>query len=220
MKIGLDLSALGKTKWYEYALRLAFGGSITVAAGLLAKQWGPGVGGLFLAFPAIFPASATLIEKHEKKNSNSLDGTVRGREAAGLDAAGAAIGSIGLIALLSPYGAYASSIDVAGHDLRYARLAHNLRRDLVSTEDARGAQRASLPPSRASRTVSQRERYATMRFADSPPLPACSAKLFCSCPAFPTSSARAAASAFPRTVLKPFALKTAECYMPAMISPR
>ena len=66
MKISLDLSALGKTKWYEYALRFAFGGAITVAAGLIANKWGPGVGGLFLAFPAIFPASATLVEKHEK----------------------------------------------------------------------------------------------------------------------------------------------------------
>jgi hypothetical protein len=100
MKISRDLSALGKTKWYEYALRFAFGGSITVAAGLVAKKWGPGVGGLFLAFPAIFPASATLVEKHEKqkKQQHGLDGTMRGREAAGLDAAGAAIGSVGLIA--------------------------------------------------------------------------------------------------------------------------
>jgi hypothetical protein len=30
--------------------------------GLLAKKFGSTVGGLFLAFPAIFPASATLIE--------------------------------------------------------------------------------------------------------------------------------------------------------------
>jgi hypothetical protein len=98
MKISLDLSALGKTKWYEYALRCAFGGSITVAAGLVAKKWGPGVGGLFLAFPAIFPASATLVENTRKKQQHGVDGTTRGREAAGLDAAGAAIGSIGLIA--------------------------------------------------------------------------------------------------------------------------
>jgi hypothetical protein len=101
MKISLDLKALGKTKWYEYALRFAFGGAITVAAGLIANKWGPGVGGLFLAFPAIFPSSATLVEKHEKqtKQQHGLDGTIRGREAAGLDAAGAAIGSIGLMAL-------------------------------------------------------------------------------------------------------------------------
>jgi hypothetical protein len=39
MKIGLDLSALGKTKGYEYALRFAFGGAITVATGLIANKW-------------------------------------------------------------------------------------------------------------------------------------------------------------------------------------
>ena len=51
-----------------------------------------------LAFPAIFPASATLIEKHErqKKEKERLQGTQRGREAASIDAAGSAMGSIGL----------------------------------------------------------------------------------------------------------------------------
>ena len=34
------------------------------------QRWGPGIGGLFLAFPAIFPASATLVEKHEKQKKN------------------------------------------------------------------------------------------------------------------------------------------------------
>ena len=107
MKISLDLSALGKTKWYEYALRFAFGGSITVAAGLIAKKWGPGVGGLFLAFPAIFPASVGLVEKHEKqkKQQHGLDGTIRGREAAGLDAAGGGDRKDwSHCTLLSPYG--------------------------------------------------------------------------------------------------------------------
>jgi hypothetical protein len=118
--------------------------------------------------------------------------------------------------------AYASSIYVAGDDLRHTRLAHKLRRVwyLRKTREAQRASQAPCAPSIPSRTVSQRARYATMRFAESRPLPACSATLFCSCPAFPTSSARAVASAFPRTVLKPFALKTAECYMPAMTSPR
>ena len=35
--------------------------------GLVANVWGPAWGGLFLAFPAIFCASATLIEKHERE---------------------------------------------------------------------------------------------------------------------------------------------------------
>lgn len=72
---------------------------ITAVAGVIAKKYGAGVGGLFLAFPAIFPASATLIEKHEqeKKQEHGLDGTERGREAASVDAAGSAMGSIALL---------------------------------------------------------------------------------------------------------------------------
>ena len=54
---------------------------------------------LLLAFPAIFPASATLIEKHEKqqKEKHGMSGTVRGRQAASVDAAGSAMGSLGLL---------------------------------------------------------------------------------------------------------------------------
>src|SRR3984957_3000627 len=99
MTVKVDFSALAATKWYEYGIRFIFGGAITVIAGLLAKEFGPVFGGLFLAFPAIFPASATLVEKHEreKKRRAVITKTARGREAAALDARGAAIGSIGLI---------------------------------------------------------------------------------------------------------------------------
>jgi hypothetical protein len=70
MQIKVYPSALGQTKWYEYAIRFLFGGMITAVAGMIAKQFGPGIGGLFLAFPAIFPASATLIEKHETQTTS------------------------------------------------------------------------------------------------------------------------------------------------------
>lgn len=98
MHIEVDPSALRRTKWHQYAVRFFFGGLITAIAGVIAKKYGAEVGGLFLAFPAIFPASATLIEKHEeeRKQEHGLDGTERGREAASVDAAGAAMGSIGL----------------------------------------------------------------------------------------------------------------------------
>ena len=98
MMIRIDLAGLRRTKWHDYAIRFLFGGLITAAAGLIAQRWGPGIGGVFLAFPAIFPASATLVEKHEtqKKNRAGLQGAMRGREAAALDAAGAALGCIGL----------------------------------------------------------------------------------------------------------------------------
>jgi hypothetical protein len=109
-------SALRQTRWYEYLLRFLLGGAMTVIAGLIAARFGPIVGGLFLAFPAIFPASATLIEKHvrERKERAGLTGNRRGKEAAALDAAGAALGSLGLVAfglviwlmiVLSPAGA-------------------------------------------------------------------------------------------------------------------
>jgi hypothetical protein len=98
--IKVDLSSLRETKPHQYAMRFLFGGICTVLAGLVAKRFGPAVGGLFLAFPAIFPAGASLIEDHEKKRKAEygLDGTVRGRLAASIDAAGASLGCIGLMA--------------------------------------------------------------------------------------------------------------------------
>ena len=93
-------SALRDIRWYQYAVRFALGGAMTAIAGFIAARYGPVIGGLFLAFPAIFPASATLIEKHvrERKEKAGLSGARRGREAAALDAAGAVLGSIGLAA--------------------------------------------------------------------------------------------------------------------------
>lgn len=98
MKVHVDFSALAESKWYEYGIRFLFGGAITVIAGLLARRFGPELGGLFLAFPAIFPASATLVETHEreKKQKAGILTTVRGQQAAALDARGTAQGSIGL----------------------------------------------------------------------------------------------------------------------------
>ncbi len=94
MKVEVNLAALGRSKWYEYAVRFAFGGAVTVLAGLVAKRYGPEIGGLFLAFPAIFPATATLLEKHEKQKEPT---SLRAREVAGIDAVGASMGSIGLM---------------------------------------------------------------------------------------------------------------------------
>jgi Protein of unknown function (DUF3147) len=98
MRIQLDISVLRETRWYQLAVRFLFGGLVTAATGIIARKYGPSIGGLFLAFPAIFPASATLIERHEKekKEREGLHGAVRARKAVGVDAAGAAIGSIGL----------------------------------------------------------------------------------------------------------------------------
>jgi hypothetical protein len=99
MRVQIHTEALQRATWHDCALRFALGGTITVIAGLIAKKFGPEMGGLFLAFPAIFPASATLVEKHErqKKEEKGLKGVKRGKQAAAQDAAGAAMGSLGLL---------------------------------------------------------------------------------------------------------------------------
>jgi Protein of unknown function (DUF3147) len=98
MSIQADLKSLNTTKPHEYAIRFLFGGLITAATGLIAKRFGPSIAGLFLAFPAIFPATITLIATHEKqrKRKAGYDGTFRGRSAASVDAAGTSLGAAAL----------------------------------------------------------------------------------------------------------------------------
>jgi hypothetical protein len=113
MQVHIFLSSLSNSRWYEYLIRFTLGGAVTVFTGIIGSVWGASVGGLFLALPAIFCASATLIERHEirRKKDAGVRGTRRGREAAALDAAGAALGSVAMIGFaviflaMSPYGA-------------------------------------------------------------------------------------------------------------------
>ena len=99
VKITVNLSGLIQTKPLEFLLRFVFGGTVTAVAGLIAMKFGPVIGGMFLAFPSIFPATATLIEKHEAKRrqKEGIHGRYLAKCAAGADAAGAAMGSIGLL---------------------------------------------------------------------------------------------------------------------------
>lgn len=98
--IRISPSSLREGRWYEYVIRFALGGAVTVFTGIISSRYGASVGGLFLALPAIFCASATLIEKHEirRKREAGLGGERRGQEAAALDAAGAALGGLGMLA--------------------------------------------------------------------------------------------------------------------------
>ncbi|MGY8686006.1 DUF3147 family protein [Bradyrhizobium sp. UFLA05-153] len=93
-------SSLKEGRWYEYLIRFALGGAATVFAGLVSSRYGAYIGGLFLALPAIFCASATLIEKHEirRKREAGLVGERRGQMAAAADSVGAALGALGLLA--------------------------------------------------------------------------------------------------------------------------
>jgi hypothetical protein len=93
-------SSLKEGRWYEYVIRFGLGGAVTVFTGLVSSHYGAFVGGAFLALPAIFCASATLIEKHEirRKREAGLAGKRRGQMAAAVDAAGAALGALGMLA--------------------------------------------------------------------------------------------------------------------------
>ena len=95
MIVEINLASIKTTKPHEYAIRFFFGGLVTAAAGFIAMRYGPVIGGLFLAFPA----SATLIESHEKqaKQRAGYDGTKRGRIAAGIDATGTFLGALALL---------------------------------------------------------------------------------------------------------------------------
>jgi len=86
MTPAVDAGGLKRCKPWEYAVRFLLGGVITAATGLVTHAWGPVIGGLFLGFPAILPASLTLVKEHD------------GRAKAVDDARGGRLGSVGLIA--------------------------------------------------------------------------------------------------------------------------
>ncbi len=100
MSIQIRLKSLRELSWRSAILRFLFGGTITLVTGWLGKTYGPTVAGLFLAFPAIFPAAVTLIAKQERedKAAAGFDGRIRGRMAAAIDAYGTSLGTLGLIA--------------------------------------------------------------------------------------------------------------------------
>lgn len=136
--VHLKTAALKQSSWYEHGLRFGLGGLTTVVTGLIAQYFGPEIGGLFLAFPAIFCASTTLIEKHERrrKQEKGLRGERRGRQAAALDAAGAAWGSAALVAFglaiwaLGPMSAFGSLCLAVIAWFGVAVLAWRIRRKL------------------------------------------------------------------------------------------
>lgn len=100
MLLRLQLTSLKQTKPHEYFWRFVFGGTVTVIASLVAHWFGPVIGGLFLAFPGIFPASISLVEKHKtlRESREGKQGTKSAAAEASVEATGASIGAIGLAA--------------------------------------------------------------------------------------------------------------------------
>src|SRR5205823_8191537 len=77
---------VGTHRVRDYAVRFLFGAGIALVAGLIGMKFGPVVGGVLLGFPAILPASLTLIEKKE------------GKEQASIDSLGAILGALAMVA--------------------------------------------------------------------------------------------------------------------------
>ena len=80
-----DSQKIKTNRFRDYALRFAFGALIALVAGLIGTALGPKAGGVFLGFPAILPASLTLIQRKE------------GHERAAVDSVGAVLGAVAMI---------------------------------------------------------------------------------------------------------------------------
>lgn len=90
---GFDAGALNQVRLGGMALRFAAGALTSVCAGGVTLLFGPRIGGILLAFPAILVASLTLIEQD--------DGVEEAREdARGAMAGGAAMTLFALVAAL------------------------------------------------------------------------------------------------------------------------
>lgn len=100
VRIGCDFSKLGKIKPTAFLTRFLFGCALTLLFSLITKWAGPVVGGLFLAFPGIYPPGSSFVEKQEEKRKQEagLHGTVRARSLASAHAVGASAGTFGLMA--------------------------------------------------------------------------------------------------------------------------
>ncbi len=100
VRIGCDFSKLTKTKPTAYLTRFLFGCALTLVFSLTAKWAGPVIGGLFLAFPGIYPPGSSFVEKQEeqRKGKAGLHGTRRARSLAAAHAVGASAGTFGLMA--------------------------------------------------------------------------------------------------------------------------
>jgi uncharacterized membrane protein (GlpM family) len=81
-----DVRKLGALEPRELAVRFAFGAGISAIAAAVSLAFGPRVGGMFLAFPAILPATLTLIQQKESKRDAEHDDE------------GAVLGAVALIA--------------------------------------------------------------------------------------------------------------------------
>jgi len=81
---GGDTKKLGDIRLKDLVTRFGFGAGVSLVAGVIGLLAGARAGGMFLAFPAILPATLTIIEKED------------GRHQALEDERGSSYGTVGL----------------------------------------------------------------------------------------------------------------------------
>ena len=81
-----DWAKVTEMRVRDLTIRFGFGFAISVLAGIIVKLAGPRFGGMFLAFPAILPATTTLLQRRN------------GLAQAAADVRGATAGAVGMIA--------------------------------------------------------------------------------------------------------------------------
>ena len=81
--MGFDVGKLRNIRPRDYLIRFGFGAAVSLAAGLVTLIFGARVGGVFLAFPAILPATLTLVEEKEdtRRADKNAGGAVLGAAA-------------------------------------------------------------------------------------------------------------------------------------------
>jgi Protein of unknown function (DUF3147) len=89
----------------DYVARFVFGAAISLLAGLIGMFLGPKFGGVWLGFPAILPASLTMIQKRHGKEEAAIDS-----EGAVLGAAAFVVYAIVLTIFTSPWGVVATLV--------------------------------------------------------------------------------------------------------------
>lgn len=81
----VDVRSIRNVRASEMLVRFALGASVSVIAGIISNEAGARLGGVFLAFPAILPASLTFVQKKD------------GTRQADRDAVGAILGGFALL---------------------------------------------------------------------------------------------------------------------------
>ena len=158
---GFELRKLSRISAGDYLIRFAFGALVSAVAASVVLAFGPRLGGMFLAFPAILPATLTLLEKKE------------GLPQAASDIRGATIGSIGMLgfailaaALLARNAGLALMVALAGWMIVSFALYFALR--LIATAAGERQYLPEIPTVEAEPVIAAlRGRDATLALAES-----------------------------------------------------